>query len=144
MALLSSAPGQGLLRRRARGVSVGILGPEELLGDVSGVATADALTRHMTQNSEAGTPRHHDQGQYRSARTETIRMDDSRQVQKSSSSSQSGEMDNDWRKGELEPVDGKLMTIVAGIGIVINIALAFILGPENHVHLMDDGHSHLE
>jgi len=49
---------------------------------------------------------------------------------------------NDWRKGELEPVDGKLMTIVAGIGIVINIALAFILGPENHVHLMDDGHSH--
>ena len=54
----------------------------------------------MTQNSEAGTPRHHDQGQYRSARTETIRMDDSRQVQKSISSSQSGEMDNDWRKGD--------------------------------------------
>ena len=42
---------------------------------------------------------------------------------------------NDWRHGTMEPVDGKVMTIVAGIGILINVALALVLGPENHVHL---------
>ncbi|KAL3927737.1 MAG: hypothetical protein SGBAC_012962, partial [Bacillariaceae sp.] len=35
---------------------------------------------------------------------------------------------------EQEPVDGKLMVVIASIGVVVNIALAFVLG-ENHVHL---------
>mmetsp|Transcript_2253 Transcript_2253/g.5147 ORF Transcript_2253/g.5147 Transcript_2253/m.5147 type:complete len:427 (-) Transcript_2253:154-1434(-) len=40
-------------------------------------------------------------------------------------------------------VDGNVMTIVAGIGVLVNIALAVVLG-ENHVHLPggDHGHDH--
>jgi zinc transporter 2 len=33
-----------------------------------------------------------------------------------------------------EGVDGKVMSIIAGIGVVVNVALAFVLG-EHHVHL---------
>eukprot|EP00535_Pseudo-nitzschia_heimii_P001894 CAMPEP_0197177232 /NCGR_PEP_ID=MMETSP1423-20130617/2916_1 /TAXON_ID=476441 /ORGANISM="Pseudo-nitzschia heimii, Strain UNC1101" /LENGTH=457 /DNA_ID=CAMNT_0042626755 /DNA_START=179 /DNA_END=1552 /DNA_ORIENTATION=+ len=45
-----------------------------------------------------------------------------------------------------EPVDGPLMTTIAGIGLVVNIAMAFVLG-EHHVHLpggssCDHGHDH--
>ena len=36
------------------------------------------------------------------------------------------------------PVDGGIMTLVAAIGVFVNIVLAFILG-ENHVHLPDGG-----
>jgi zinc transporter 2 len=38
------------------------------------------------------------------------------------------------------PVDGKLMTGIAAIGVMVNVALALVLGVENHVHL--PGHSH--
>uniref|UniRef100_A0A7S4ADL9 Cation efflux protein transmembrane domain-containing protein n=2 Tax=Pseudo-nitzschia australis TaxID=44445 RepID=A0A7S4ADL9_9STRA len=42
-----------------------------------------------------------------------------------------------------EGVDGNLMTLIAGIGVVVNVALALVLG-ENHVHLPggDHGHDH--
>ena len=33
----------------------------------------------------------------------------------------------------IEEVDGKIMTIIASIGVVVNISLAFVLGVENHV-----------
>jgi len=51
---------------------------------------------------------------------------------------------SDAQTAESEPVDGKLMTLIASIGVCVNIALAFILGAENHVHLpgADHGHSH--
>lgn len=42
---------------------------------------------------------------------------------------------------EPEQVDGKLMVIIASIGVVVNIALAFVLG-ENHVHLPGSSHGH--
>jgi len=35
---------------------------------------------------------------------------------------------------EAAPIDGAVMTYVAGIGVVVNVALAFVLG-EDHVHL---------
>mmetsp|Transcript_1778 Transcript_1778/g.5191 ORF Transcript_1778/g.5191 Transcript_1778/m.5191 type:complete len:471 (-) Transcript_1778:155-1567(-) len=40
-------------------------------------------------------------------------------------------------------VDGKLMSLIAFIGVVVNVILAFVLG-EHHVHLPggDHGHSH--
>jgi len=38
-------------------------------------------------------------------------------------------------------VDGKLMVIIASIGVGVNIALAFVLG-ENHVHLPGSSHGH--
>lgn len=44
-----------------------------------------------------------------------------------------------------ENVDGKLMSIVASIGVLVNISLAFVLGAEHHVHLPgahDHDHSH--
>merc|ERR1712176_902953 len=37
--------------------------------------------------------------------------------------------------GQSVPVEGKLMSTIAGIGVCVNIALAFVLGVENHVHL---------
>jgi len=40
-----------------------------------------------------------------------------------------------------EPVDGKLMVIIASIGVVVNIALAIVLG-DNHVHLPGSTHGH--
>lgn len=41
-----------------------------------------------------------------------------------------------------EGVDGKVMSIIAGIGVVVNVALAFVLG-EHHVHLPGGGgHDH--
>jgi len=44
-------------------------------------------------------------------------------------------------------VDGKGMTLIAGIGVLVNIALALVLGVENHVHMPgshdhDHGHGH--
>lgn len=42
-------------------------------------------------------------------------------------------------------VDGKLMSGIAAIGVFVNIALAFVLGVEHHVHLPGGGghdHSH--
>merc|ERR1719162_2239629 len=45
-------------------------------------------------------------------------------------------------------VDGKMMSIVAGIGVIVNIALALVLGVENHVHMpggtCDHDHNHGE
>lgn len=38
-------------------------------------------------------------------------------------------------------VDGKLMSFIASIGVLVNVSLAFILG-ENHVHLPGGDHSH--
>jgi len=38
-------------------------------------------------------------------------------------------------------VDGTLMTFIAGIGVFVNVALAFVLG-ENHVHLPGGDHDH--
>jgi len=42
-----------------------------------------------------------------------------------------------------EGVDGPLMSLIAGIGVVVNVILAFVLG-EHHVHLPggDHGHDH--
>jgi len=40
-----------------------------------------------------------------------------------------------------EGVDGKLMVVIASIGVVVNIALAIVLG-ENHVHLPGSSHGH--
>ena len=37
-----------------------------------------------------------------------------------------------------ENIDGQMMSIVAGIGVAVNVALAFVLG-ENHVHLPGGG-----
>jgi zinc transporter 2 len=40
-------------------------------------------------------------------------------------------------------VDGKLMSGIAAIGVLVNIALAFVLGVENHIHLPGyHGHDH--
>lgn len=39
----------------------------------------------------------------------------------------------------IEPVDGKIMSGIAAIGVIVNVALAFILG-EHHVHM--PGHDH--
>jgi len=54
--------------------------------------------------------------------------------------------------GEVTEVDGKLMSIIAFIGVIVNVILAFVLG-EDHVHMVgggdcshdhgdDDGHNH--
>jgi len=54
--------------------------------------------------------------------------------------------------GEITEVDGKLMSTIAAIGVVVNVILAYVLG-ENHVHMVGsdncdhdhenrDGHSH--
>lgn len=42
-----------------------------------------------------------------------------------------------------EDVDGRIMTLIAAIGVVVNVVLAFVLG-EHHVHLPggDHGHDH--
>lgn len=37
--------------------------------------------------------------------------------------------------GEDQTVDGKLMATIAFIGVLVNVVLAFVLGPENHVHM---------
>lgn len=41
-----------------------------------------------------------------------------------------------------EPVDGKVMTIIALIGVVVNIALMSILGVHGHSHGVGGGHCH--
>ena len=46
---------------------------------------------------------------------------------------------DDVDKAEL--VDGKLMSIIAGIGVVVNLALAAVLG-EHHVHMPGGSHGH--
>lgn len=45
--------------------------------------------------------------------------------------------------GEVTEVDGKLMSYIAFIGVIVNIILAFVLG-EDHVHMPggDHGHDH--
>lgn len=49
----------------------------------------------------------------------------------------------DHEKGDDEVVDGKLMSIIAAIGVCVNLALAAVLG-EHHVHMPggDHGHDH--
>lgn len=44
---------------------------------------------------------------------------------------------------DLEPVDGKVMSIIAGLGVCVNLALAAVLG-EHHVHggQIHHGHDH--
>ena len=39
-------------------------------------------------------------------------------------------------------VDGRLMTEIAAIGILVNLALAWVLGVENHIHLPGADHNH--
>jgi len=41
-----------------------------------------------------------------------------------------------------QPVNGKLMSQVAFIGVLVNVALALILGVENHIHLPGAHHDH--
>jgi len=43
---------------------------------------------------------------------------------------------------EPQPIDGKIMTILAIIGILINIILMFVLGGHSHGHSHEHGHSH--
>lgn len=40
-----------------------------------------------------------------------------------------------YKPDEIEPVDGKLMSGIALIGVCVNVALAFVLG-EHHVHMV--------
>jgi len=37
-----------------------------------------------------------------------------------------------WTRDEMEPVDGKLMSIIAAIGILVNVALVFVLVSERN------------
>jgi zinc transporter 2 len=46
----------------------------------------------------------------------------------------------DYSKGEGEEVNGKVMTIVAAIGLIVNIILLWILGDEHGGHGHDHGH----
>jgi len=39
-------------------------------------------------------------------------------------------------------VDGKLMSIIASIGVAVNVALAFVLGEEGHAHHSHGHHGH--
>ena len=48
---------------------------------------------------------------------------------------------NDNNDNKKELVDGKLMSIIAGIGVVVNLALAAVLG-EHHVHMPGGSHGH--
>ena len=41
-----------------------------------------------------------------------------------------------------EQINGKVMSLIAGMGVIINICLVFILGVENHVHMPGDDHCH--
>lgn len=43
--------------------------------------------------------------------------------------------------GEVTEVDGKLMSSIAFIGVIVNVVLAFVLG-EDHVHMPGMDHSH--
>ena len=42
----------------------------------------------------------------------------------------------------IEEIDGRVMSAMAFIGVIINVSLAFILGVENHVHMPGDDHNH--
>ena len=42
----------------------------------------------------------------------------------------------------MEEVDGAVMSLIALIGVVVNVALALVLGVENHVHMPGDDHGH--
>jgi zinc transporter 2 len=44
--------------------------------------------------------------------------------------------------GPSQPVDGRLMFIVATLGLLINLAMAFLLGHDGHAHGHDHGHNH--
>ena len=37
--------------------------------------------------------------------------------------------------GEVTEVDGKLMSTIAFIGVIVNVVLAYVLGVEDHVHM---------
>jgi len=39
-------------------------------------------------------------------------------------------------------VDGRVMTLTAFVGVLVNVALAVVLGVENHVHMPGDDHGH--
>lgn len=39
-------------------------------------------------------------------------------------------------------VDGRVMTLTALVGVLVNVALAAVLGVENHVHMPGDDHGH--
>jgi len=43
--------------------------------------------------------------------------------------------------GDVTEVDGKLMSTIAFIGVVVNVVLAYVLG-EDHVHMVGDDHGH--
>mmetsp|Transcript_18854 Transcript_18854/g.54573 ORF Transcript_18854/g.54573 Transcript_18854/m.54573 type:complete len:584 (-) Transcript_18854:70-1821(-) len=51
-----------------------------------------------------------------------------------------------WTRGtdieEIQEVEGSIMSIIAFIGVLVNIALALVLGVENHVHMPGDDHGH--
>ena len=42
----------------------------------------------------------------------------------------------------MEEIDGRVMSAMAVIGVIINVSLAFILGVENHVHMPENDHHH--
>lgn len=42
----------------------------------------------------------------------------------------------------MEEVDGAVMSLIALIGVVVDVALALVLGVENHVHMPGDDHGH--
>jgi zinc transporter 2 len=42
----------------------------------------------------------------------------------------------------IEEIDGRVMSAMAFIGVIINVSLAFILGVENHLHMAGDDHHH--
>ena len=42
----------------------------------------------------------------------------------------------------IEKIDGRVMSGMAFIGVIINVSLMFILGVENHVHMPGDDHHH--
>ncbi len=44
--------------------------------------------------------------------------------------------------GPSQPVDGRLMFIVATLGLLINLAMAFLLGHDGHAHGHDHSHNH--
>ncbi|CAB9496224.1 Zinc transporter 8 [Seminavis robusta] len=56
---------------------------------------------------------------------------------KTTSSSSSTQTDSDS-----DSVDGKLMSAIATIGVLVNVALAAVLGEENHVHMPGASHDH--
>jgi zinc transporter 2 len=42
----------------------------------------------------------------------------------------------------IEEIDGRVMSAMAFVGVIINVSLVFILGVDNHVHMPGDDHNH--